>query len=263
MMNGLGTVNVELTSRCNKDCWCCGRRKREREDPSVKFSYGDMPFEMVEKIAGQLPPGIVVQLHNNGEPLLYPRFGEATRLFHRQTVSIDTNGKLLLEKAREVVDVLDTIAISVIENDPEAESQRDIIKRFLRIKGNYKPLVVLRLNGKVDRKMYEEFGVLIATRILHDPMGSFNYTKSVTIPEMGLCQDMLHHLAIDRRGNVSICVRFDPKGLGVLGNVETSSLEDLWNGAKRTRWLSLHKQGHRADVPLCAACDFWGVPTSW
>ena len=29
--NGLTTVNVELTSRCNKSCWMCGRRKVDAE----------------------------------------------------------------------------------------------------------------------------------------------------------------------------------------------------------------------------------------
>ena len=28
--NGLTTVNLELTNRCNKRCWMCGRRARSR-----------------------------------------------------------------------------------------------------------------------------------------------------------------------------------------------------------------------------------------
>ena len=59
--NGLTTVNVELTSRCNKNCWMCGRRKIDREYPEIALKYGDMDFELVKKIAKQLPAGIVVQ----------------------------------------------------------------------------------------------------------------------------------------------------------------------------------------------------------
>jgi 2-iminoacetate synthase ThiH len=43
-LNGLFNINVELTDRCNKTCWICGRRKRERENPDLKLYYGDMDF---------------------------------------------------------------------------------------------------------------------------------------------------------------------------------------------------------------------------
>src|SRR3989338_2486137 len=94
--NGLTTVNVELTSICNKNCWMCGRRKVDREYPKLAMKYGDMDFALVKSIARQLPSGIVVQLHNNGEPLLYPRFKEAVKLFNRQIRCMDTNGSPLL-----------------------------------------------------------------------------------------------------------------------------------------------------------------------
>ena len=259
---GLATINVELTNRCNKKCWMCGRRKIERDYPELALNYGDMEFDLVEKIARQLPPNIVVQLHNNGEPLLYPKLAEAITLFNKQITSFDTNGKLLLEKADEIIDNLDTLAISVIENDPEAEEQYDIINKFIRIKGDRKPITVLRLNGDVDSSRYENLGCLLVRRLLHSPMGSFDYRKKEpTLPEIGICLDFLHHLAINREGKASICVRFDPTGIGVIGDVRTQSLEDIWCSDKRMEWLEYHKQGRRDKVPLCSHCDFWGVPT--
>jgi len=261
-LNGLSNINVELTSRCNKSCWMCGRRKIERDYPRLVSNYGDMDFNLVKKIARQLPPNIVVQLHNNGEPLLYPRFGEAVRLFSGQITNIVTNGKLLLEKARQIIGNLDTIAISVIENDPEQEQQYALIRKFLKIKGERKPFVVLRLNGMVDREKYRKLGVLLATRVLHSPLGSFNYQKKQpTVPEIGICLDFLYHLAINSRGLVSICVRFDPGALGVIGDANKQSLADIWNGPKRMNWLKKHKEGKRKLIPLCSYCHFWGVPT--
>lgn len=258
---GLGNINVELTSRCNKSCWMCGRRKVERDYPELALKYGDMDFPIVKKIADQLPPNIVVQLHNNGEPLLYPRFGEAVRLFHNQITNIVSNGKLLVDKSDEIIDNLDTLAISVIENDPEAEEQYGIIEEFLKIKGGKKPYTISRLNGDVDQEKYRKLGLTMATRILHSPMGSFNYKKTPTIPEIGICLDFLHHLAINNEGKVSICVRFDPKGVGVIGDVRTQSIEEIWNSPKRMEWLDHHKKGRRDIIPLCAYCHFWGVPT--
>ena len=259
---GLANINVELTSRCNKSCWMCGRRKIEKEYPELTLQYGDMDFELIKEIAQQLPPNIVVQLHNNGESLLYPRFGEAVKQFKRQITNVVTNGKLLIEKADEIIDNLDTIAISVIENDPEADEQYEIIRKFLSLKGERKPFTILRINGEVNVERYKKLNLVMTTRILHSPMGSFNYRKkNPTIPEIGICLDFLHHLSINSKGKVSICVRFDPKGLGVIGDVTEQTLEEIWNSPQRLEWLEYHKQGKREEIPLCSYCHYWGVPT--
>jgi len=259
--NGLTTVNVELTNRCNKDCWMCGRRRIDRDYPEMAMQYGDMDFGLVKSIAKQLPEGIVVQLHSNGEPLLYPRFKEATGLFNRQIRCMDTNGKLIVEKAGEIIGNLDTLTISTFENDEEGEEQYKLIEEFLRIKADRKPNVIIRCLGNMDLDRYKKFGCIIATRILHSPMGSFKYKKEPTVPEIGICLDFLNHMVIRRDGKVSICVRFDPKGLGVIGDCATTSLIDIWNSHKRKSWLKYHVEGRRDKVPLCSFCEFWGVPT--
>lgn len=260
---GLACVNIELTSRCNKECWICGRRKVDRDYPELALKYGDMDFNLVRKIASELPPNIVVQFHRDGEALLYPRFKEAVCLFPNQIKNIVTNGKLIVQKADEVIGNLDTISISIFEGDEEVDEQYELIKEFLRLKGDRKPFTTLRLIGEVDSSRYEGLGCLIIRRVLHAKMGSFNYEKkNPTIPEIGICWDFLHHLCISHEGKVSICVRFDPKGLGVIGDINVQSLEDIWNSEKRMEWLEYHKLGRRDKIPLCSYCHFWGVPTS-
>ena len=261
--NGLTTVNVELTSRCNKNCWMCGRRKIDRDYPELALKYGDMEFELVQSIAEQLPEGIVVQLHNNGEPLLYPRFEEAAGLFSRQIRCMDTNGKLLVEKANEIIGNLDTLTISTFSRDQEADEQYEIIREFLKIKGDRKPNVIIRCLGDMDLDRYKKLGCIIATRVLHAEMGSFGYKKSPTVPEIGICLDLLSHMAIRRDGKVSICVRFDPRELGVVGDCTTTPLVDIWNSPKRRGWIKYHIEGRRDKVPLCSYCEFWGVPIGY
>ena len=261
--NGLTTVNIELSSRCNKNCWMCGRRKIDREYPEIALEYGDMDFELVRSVASQLPEGIVVQFHNNGESLLYPRFGEAVKLFQRQIKCLDTNGKLMVDKADEIIDNLDTLTISTFENDAESEEQYQLIEEFLAIKGDRKPNVIIRCLGKMDLDRYRKFGCIIATRVLHSPMGSFEYKKSPTVPEIGICLDFLNHMVISRNGKVSICVRFDPHGLGVIGDSTTTPLIDIWNSRIRKDWLRKHIGGQRHLIPLCSKCEFWGVPTGY
>jgi MoaA/NifB/PqqE/SkfB family radical SAM enzyme len=260
-LNGLATINIELTSRCNKTCWMCGRRKVDRDYPELALAYGDMDFDLLKAVAAQVPPGIVTQFHRGGEALLYPRFGEAVTLFPNNIRNIVTNGKLLMEKAGEIIGNLETLSVSIFENDEEAPEQLELIKKFLALKGDRKPFVTLRLIGEVDDAPYRNLGQLIIRRVLHAPMGTFNYQKrSPAIPEIGICWDFLQHPCLDRLGNFSICVRFDPKARGRLGNLKDQSLEELWNGPKRQAWLEKHVAGRRSDIPLCSYCEYWGVP---
>jgi MoaA/NifB/PqqE/SkfB family radical SAM enzyme len=263
-LSGLASVNIELTNRCNKECWMCGRRKIDRYYPEIALHYGDMDFELLRSIAKQMPKNIVVQFHNNGEGLLYPRFGEAVNLFKNQIKCLTSNGLLLTEKADEIIDNLDSITISVIQNEiPELKEKLiNIIKCFLQKKGKRKPYVVFRLLGNVDDREYRQLDGLIVRRTLHNPLGSFQYKRETTKPEIGVCLDFLHHMSINRQGLVSICVRFDPTGLGVIGDATKETLSKIWNNPKRMEWLNFHLQGRRNMAPLCKTCEFWGIPTS-
>jgi radical SAM protein with 4Fe4S-binding SPASM domain len=91
-------------------------------------------------------------------------------------------------------------------------------------------------------------------------MGSFDYERKTTIPEEGICYEVLSKLAIDRFGNVSPCVRFDPKDENILGNVNEQTLEEIWYGEKRRKLLTKHISGKRAEIPFCSRCHFWGIP---
>ena len=260
MLTGLYCIHLELTNKCNKRCWMCGRRKIEKDCPHLATFNDDMEFSLVKSIAQQLPKNIVVQFHNNGEPFLYSKLFDALHLFKKQIRCLDTNGKLLLKDANKIIDNLDTITISVFENDPEADEQYGIVKKFLEIKGIKKPRVIYRLLGEItNSERWYELPGLIATRTLHSPMGSFKYEKTPTIPEIGICVEALNHLAISVNGDVSMCVRFDPERVGVIGNVYKNTLDEIWNGDLRQKYLQLHIDGKRDEIPLCSKCEYWGV----
>ena len=235
----------------------CGRREVDRERPELA-NWGDMNFGLIRKIAQQLPEGIFVQFHNNGEPLLYPLFGDAVALFSKQIKCVDTNGKLLVEKADEIIDNLDTITISTFEGDTEADEQWSILQEFMKIKGDRKPLVILRELGNLQHPLWQG---LKAHRQFHSPKGSFDYQHQTTVPEIGVCLEALHHLSIDRFGFVSMCVRFDPQREGIIGDANHQTLEDIWNGIPRKVALEQHLKGNRKCVPLCRSCDYWGCPS--
>lgn len=265
--NGLYCVHLELSSNCNKNCFCCGRRKIDRDYPEIATNYGFMDERLLKAISIQLPEDIVIQFHNNGEPLMYPSLGKALDLFSNNIKCLNTNGKLLINKKDEIINKLDTITISIIINDDEVEEQLNIVSEFLELKGNDRPYVVFRFLGGLEESILtrwqilaSKYNCLIVTRILHSPMGSRDYEKPVTIPEIGMCTELINHMAIDRFGNMSPCVRFDPKKEFTLGNILEGSLLEIWNGEKRKTLLNLHKKGRRKDIPFCNKCEYWGCP---
>ena len=257
-MNGLNNINVELTTKCNKSCWVCNHK----ED-------GEMPLELVEHIAKQVPIGTVVQLHNGGEPLLYEELSEALAMFGHCHTGFNTNGKLLVARNESIIDNLDTITISIIQDDKEGMQQLDIARTFLALKGDRSPLVIFRFLGDIDSQRAMEWQLLasmynciIVRRGLRSPNGTYGYTMKQTIPEMGICLDFLHHLSVKANGDTSICISTDDEGYGVLGNAWDETLMEMWHGRKRMEWLHYHKTGRRDKIPLCSKCQYWGLPSS-
>ncbi len=250
---------IELTNKCNKNCWMCGRRKMERDYPKLATQKGEMDFELVKKISDQLADGTVVQLHNNGEPLMYSRLGDAIKLFERQITNIVTNGKWLVRKADEIINNLDNLAVSLFEGDVEADAQFEVLVKFLELKGNKKPFTILKAHGDMKLDRYKELELPITGRYIHDPMGNFGFELHPAIPDVCMCTDFLTRLVINWEGKVSPCANFDPHGIHIIGDVRTEKLEEIWNSSKRLEWLEYHKQGRRDKIPLCSKCEYWGI----
>jgi radical SAM protein with 4Fe4S-binding SPASM domain len=155
------------------------------------------------------------------------------------------------------------MSISIFENDVEQEEQYKIIKEFLQLKGDRKPYTTLRLIGNINEERYKIFKCLIVKRTLHLPKGSVEYRREPTIPEIGICWDFLTRLAINKKGDVSVCVRYDPEGELILGNLRDNTLDSLWNSDKRLRMKAMHVLGKRHEIPYCGdKCHYWGVPTA-
>ncbi len=248
-------MHIELTSRCNKECWMCGRRKMDLQD------LGDMDICMLSDIAAQVRAGTVVKLFNNGEPLLYPYLTQALALFRHCITQLNTNAKLLMEKADELIGRLDILTVSVIQDDPEAKEQQKIVTKFEAYKGDERPRMVYRILGKRDPYWWKTRKGIVVTRKLHSPYMSRDYDKPPPIPEDGICRDLMTHLAIDRNGLISPCVRFDPKGIHRVGSVLESPIELIWRSERRMSMIRHHVKGERDKVPLCSECDYWGCPT--
>jgi len=264
MMNGLIQINVELSSKCSKNCGMCGRRKYDRVHGTQ--DYGDMPFDMVRAIANEIPSDIVIATHWNGESMMQPFFGGSVDLFKLRNcfVYTVTNGKHLVEKIHQLDGNLDVVSVSIIEDDKpsERDEQYAILVEFLEKRKTLKPRVVLRYVGNIDDERFDKLGLPIVHRTLHKPEGSIGYRRKPPIPENHVCREMMSGLAIDRYGNVSPCVRFDPLGEMRLGNIMETPLDAMWNGEKRRYYKQMHMEGRRSELPFCGdRCEYFGIPT--
>jgi radical SAM protein with 4Fe4S-binding SPASM domain len=246
-------INVELTSRCNKHCKICPRWQNNIEK-------GDISLFLLSIIEKQLEDNIIIHFHNNGEPLVYPYLKEAFDIFPRQIKHFDTNGILLLERAEEIQKA-NIISVSIIQDDPLGYEQLDILQKYLSIKPSNQK-VIARCVGDINGKrqlIIKGMNIPIVKRVIHNKAGRVNYTKETIKPEDFICRDFLNHPAIDYLGNFYMCVKYDPKGEGILGNVNTDTIKDLWYGKKRMEYLEKHVQD-RNDVEFCKNCEYYGYP---
>lgn len=261
MLTGLQQLNIELTSRCDKNtlCFMCGH-----QGEGVAIPRGDMDLDLFAKIILQLQSPIIVSFHRDGDPLAYPHLSEALWMSQHLPTSIVTHGERLGEMAAKIINRCTTVTVSVIPRDPDREIQLASVREFLKVKGDRGPMVQLKFVGTIDdAREYEDLGVPIIGRALHSKKGSFQYRHvEPVVPEIRVCLDFLSRPTVDWQGNMSICNRLDLKEEGILGNLNNESLDSLWNGPVRQRMLRAHLAGRRGDAnALCAGCAYWGIPS--
>ncbi len=263
-LNGLSQINIELTSKCSKRTLCsmCAHQNPEKH-PYLKF--GDMDFELLKSIRGQLEPGPSIEYHRDGDSVDYPRLGEALDLFDGFITVLVTHGERLAEKADEIINRCISVCVSVLWTDPDYEIQFESVRKFLEKKGDRSPQVIIKFVGAAPKpNPYLDLPVRMTSRALHIPDGNWKYAhnKFPLMPESGICADFLGRPVIDWQGRVFQCVKFDPNSSGLLGDLNTSTLEELWNSPKRMEWLDAHKRGRRDQAaPLCKNCLYFGVPS--
>ena len=246
-------LTIELTSRCNKACYFCGRAKARKEGT---MRTGNMTMEIFDRILSQFK-GSIIQFNKDGEPLLYPELKEIGIKCRKYITNIVTNGILLWDRKDELKDFT-TITVSVFEDDVE---QFNNVKRFVE---NLKtPKVYIKFLGSYNNPAYESLGLITTRRSIHNPQGDTGYTQSKpVIPELGICLDFLTKPSFDFEGNMFICNRYDPEHKGKIGNIKTDTIEWMWNSPLRQLWLEYHKLGSRYKIPLCNTCQYWGYPAN-
>ena len=259
---GLAQLNIELSSRCDKTHLCpmCGH-----QDQAINpIFYGEISYELLEAIRREVEPGVLISLHRDGEPSAYSRLRDALDLFARFTISVVTHGLNLAARAEDLIGRCTTVTVSVFRGDKDSVDQMQALKSFLAAKGDRQPQVQIKIIGDMEQDgiaEYESLNVRIIRRLIHVPISNSRYAHRLpTVPEVGVCLDMLHRPSISQDGRVYSCNRLDPAGHTQIGNLYENTLEEIWNGPTRMKMLDAHKAGRR-DLAneLCKTCEYWGV----
>ncbi len=265
-------VNLELTNHCNLSCrWCAGAGNRKKGFMDRTTFQTTLSQILSDRVAVR-----EVHLYNGGESLLHPEFGQFLEylgsLKDRPATVLVTNGTLLTETLSDAIlesGGIDTIQFSIDGGTKEKYE-------WLRRKAVWED-TLNRIGGFLDRNRGRvktglitiDMGVPFSDefRQLRDRVDSFNfrpphdYTGQEKLDDYPAeksanphpCWHIRNNLVILWNGDVTPCCA-DFHGRGVFGNIHTSHLADLWNGA-RLALLRRQEAGDKHSLVLCSNCS--------
>jgi MoaA/NifB/PqqE/SkfB family radical SAM enzyme len=261
-------VQIESTNICNAKCVFCPRDEMHRRQ-------GIMTFELFRKIVDEcVDLGIThVRMHNYGEAFIDKQLVEKVRYAKQkgiQEVGVISNGSLITEAvARGMIDAgLDAINISVDAAGKEVFEATRLglkydkvianIERLVRMRtasGKRRPKLILsfvRQNNSADEQAFIEHWRAIADKVhitdLHNWAGTLNTESDVNYP----CYRPWLTFTVLWDGRVSLCCA-DFDGKIILGDLNTSSIRDIWNAEPYRDARRQHLESGGPDI--CRACD--------
>jgi radical SAM protein with 4Fe4S-binding SPASM domain len=273
-------INIEPTNRCNLRCNMCPRKDLTRP-------VGEIGTELFDKLAREISRHAPseVRLHKDGEPLMASHIFEL--LDHIKTVApstllnMDTNALLLdEEKAEKLLDSkLDVLLFSVNAATPETYKKVRGSTKYDQVIGNIERFLAMRRErGYVWPKVKVQLIVMAETRneigLFKEKWGEHD-VDVLLIPAINWggwrpdvqsmmelpkkrypCGFIFNSFSINWDGKVSFC-NVDFNHLGIIGDVNEQTIEEIWKGPEFERYRELHKQGRWGEIDLCRDCNYW------
>ncbi|MFC2161926.1 radical SAM protein [Acidobacteriota bacterium] len=277
---------VELTSLCNYRCIMCPNKEMDKK------AHGYMDFSLYKKIIDEAEEfAFDINLAHRGESLLHPQIAEA--IFYAKSkglfTRLHTNGSLLTEELTHKIleSGLDRLSFSFDGFDEGTYERTRVggnfektlqnIIRFLEIKKEKKSktpntsIEVINFNENKSLQTKKEF----EARFKDLPLDSFivkdlhnwagETAKDPTSEHYSTCTFPWNALIVFWDGTVMPCSQ-DFFGSYILGNVNESSLRDIWNNSRSSSLRKKLSEKDIQDLKACRECDrlrrknFLGVP---
>jgi MoaA/NifB/PqqE/SkfB family radical SAM enzyme len=243
LLNSRQLFDIELTTRCNKQCYICPRNKLIRNQE-------DMKHETFCKLLAWLPENSDVYFAGFGEPLLHKDIFKFIEMLVSRNirVSIMTNAILLdKNKIKQLFRFgLHKLQISILKNE---EVLIDKILNITETK-NYNKLqfnLLFDAENEVKKSYYDYLlfkKIKTEKKKIHNKGGKY---QLIYDDLKGTCGTFFIVTYINTNGQIHICSN-DINGKNILGNVFLNSFNEIQK-IKR-KFL-----GNKTIAPICLKCN--------
>jgi len=272
-------ITVELTNRCNLECFMCPRTK-------VDMKPGDMNIDLYRKIIDEASKHLPVCLvpFFRGESLLHQQFLKMLALAKDNglgPIQLATNAYLLnMHRTKGILDLgVDFVSFSIDVNNKEIyeaiRQKSDYAKVFKNLcyfleekERRNKALPRTQVSAVRTEKnsdFIEDFinfwidkvdAVRIYTAHSADGRpGSIEDDKEGDFERIP-CLKLLTDMVIYYNGDVAIC-NHDWERKAFIGNVNNESIEQIWNSSAYSEIRKRHISGDFKGVSPCGHCSHW------
>jgi radical SAM protein with 4Fe4S-binding SPASM domain len=263
-------IYIESSNWCNFSCPMCPTTIMQRENRNMEFDTWKLTIDQLDPAYTEL-----VCMHSDGEPLLNKNFPKMVEYAKSRGLRLytSTNASGLTEKNARVIidsgfDVLNLSLDAVTKDVYEIvrvggtfEKTMSNIEKFLELKGNRKPTVLVQLiempeNEHQVREFlefwepYRKQGVIPVVKKMID---WFNEIPDI-IDNYNWCDRPWFGMVVQSNGDVFPCTH-DFDGVYTLGNVNGEHLYELWNGDKMVALRESITRGRRTNI-LCKDCNY-------
>lgn len=238
------TIEIETYNRCNGLCDFCP--VSVYNDTRAEAKMTEVLFNKIIDELVEIQYSGAICLHSNNEPFMDDRiigFAKKIRMkLPRAYTHLYTNGTLLtLEKFLEIIPNLDELIIDNYNDDLILNKRTEEIKKYCECHEELISKVTIVL-----RKQHE----ILTSRGGDAP----NTIKdSTNLYENNSCILPFKQMIVRPSGQISLCCN-DPLGKYTLGDLNTQSVLEVWNGVKYKEFRSAIING-RKNLPKCKLCD--------
>ncbi|MFB7493577.1 radical SAM/SPASM domain-containing protein [Streptomyces sp. NPDC056161] len=273
---------VELTNKCPMTCQMCPRTH------AMTRSLGNMSFPVYERLIDEVAASTSkLFLHHFGDSLMHPDIGRFIAHARKRRIKtyLSANPVLLTaDRVAALVDSrLDRLVLSLdgvtaqtsekvrgraARNVELAEQRIDELLAYRAGAGTGKPFITLqfvrqRQNahevGDWLRKWRAKDGIdRVRVKSYSTWNGDEEKIRELQLdtrpPSSVVCMRPWTSVTVLWDGRVVPCC-FDYDGLLTLGNLNESSLHEIWRGENLTRMRKMHRDGKFGEIALCASCE--------
>lgn len=286
---------LQTIDSCNGACIMCPNAQLPGRKPS------SMPDQLFEKIIDEItaePQESLILFFLQNEPLLDPTL--ARKIKRAKTQGDDvyagfiTNGTLLSEKTVEDLEDagLDYLLVSIdgatkttyekirprFQYETVTTNLEHVLQSDLRLILRF----TLQRENQAELNAFKSYwhnrGVSVQINIVGNRGGNLSSYDDVFVPPaffrlkktigrtlfklVKCCPQVLSTFNILSNGDVILCCNDFDRSL-ILGNVNKSSIKDIWNSEKYQEIRRLFHQGRINEIPVCRSCSEWetGVST--